>query len=281
MVDPIALTGCRYTERRIEVEPGVSLLLRAWDPDQPVLDWPVVFVPGWISLPQGWAHLLQAMAVRQPVRYLELREKHTACFSRRMSATDFTIARNTLDLLVAAPRLGVEPARAVWVAASLGATVLLAALAEGLPAQAAFLLGPNAHFHFPWWAVPLTYSPSWLYPPVRAFLIWYLRRFKVDAEREPEQLARYARTLHAADPTRLKYSARSFAGFEVWPFLSRIQVPVGVAWAGTDTLHGEDDVRRLVAELPQATPVPCPSNLYLHRAEVLPDLDRFVGGVRV
>ncbi|MFH1464178.1 MAG: alpha/beta hydrolase [Pseudomonadota bacterium] len=276
MDDPIALADARYTERRIEVEPGVSLLLRAWDPLDPSVDWPVVFVPGWISLPQGWAHMLQALAARQPVRYLELREKHTACFSRPMSAADFTIARNAEDLRASAPRLGVAPERAVWVAASLGATVLLAALAEGLPARAAFLLGPNAHFHFPWWAVPLTYGPSWLYPPIRDFLIWYLGRFKVDAEREPEQLARYHRTLHAAEPTRLKYSARSFAGFEVWPSLPRITTPVGVAWASSDTLHGEEDVRRLAAELPQAVPVPCPSNLYLHRADIVPDLDRFL-----
>jgi len=278
MTDPLAFEGARYTERWLAVEPGVELLLRCWTPERPALDWPIVFVPGWISLPHGWAHLLRGLAARQPVLYLETREKHTARFYRPMRPGDFTIERNAGDLRAVAGQLGVDPARCLWVASSLGTSILLPALAAGLPARAAFLIGPNAHFHFPWWAVPLTFLPSWLYPPVRAFVLWYLGRFKVDARREPEQLARYHRTMHAAEPTRLKFSARSFAGFEVWPFLERVRVPVGVAWASTDTLHGEGDVRRLIAGLPRATPVPAPSNLYLHRADVVPDIDRFVAG---
>lgn len=52
--------------------------------------------------------------------------------------------------------------------------------------------------------------------------------------------------------------------------------PFALAWAETDKLHGSDDVRRLVDLLPRATAVPCPSNLYMHRADVVADLDRFV-----
>lgn len=278
--DPISLHGARYSERNVEVEPGVELLLRCWQPDEPSLDWPVVFVPGWISLPHGWADLLQDLARRQPVFYVETREKATARYSEAFTPADQTIERNAADLVAVSRQLPGAHQDRVWLAASLGATVLTAALAGGeLDARAAFIISPQAHFQYPWWVGPLTYTPDWLYPPARDFILWYLRRFKVDTRAEPEQMARYERTMHAAEPRRLKFSARSFGGYALWPVLPDVQLPVGVAYASSDTLHASDDVKRLIAGLPRGVDVPCLSNLYMHRAEVIPDLDRFLSTI--
>ncbi len=278
--DPIGLEGARYQERYLEVEPGVELLLRSWEPDEPELDWPVVFLPGWISLPQGWAHMLQGLARRQPLFYVETREKATARYGRSFSPSDQTIARNVADLVAVSRSLPGDPTARVWMAASLGATILLPALAGGsLPARAAFCISPQAHFRYPWWAGLVTYAPDWLYPPVRDFVLWYLRSFKVDTEHEPEQMARYERTMNAAEPRRLKFSARSFGGYASWPILGAVPHPVGVAYAGSDTLHAADEVQRLVAELPAGVGIPCPSNLYMHRADLITDLDRFLAGL--
>ncbi len=278
--DPIGLEGARYSERWLEVEPGVELLLRSWEPDAPELDWPVVFVPGWISLPHGWAHMLQGLARRQTVFYVETREKATARYGRPFTPADQTIERNALDLIEVSKQLPGDPSARVWMAASLGATILIPALASGeLPARAAFCISPQAHFHYPWWVGPITYTPDWLYPPARDFILWYLRSFKVDTEREPEQMARYERTMNAAEPRRLKFSARSFGGYAVWPVLPDVSIPVGIAHASSDTLHASDDVKRVVAGLPRGVDVPCESNLYMHRADVIPDLDRFLAGI--
>jgi len=276
--DPIQLQAARYQERYLRVGAGVELLLRSWEPEDPRLDWPVVFVPGWISLPQGWTRLLQGLAARQPVFYLETREKASARFQRSMVSSDFSIERCAADLVAISRALPGDPEQRVWLAASLGATILVPALTQhGLTARAALLISPNADFHYPWWVGPITYMPSWLYPPVRDFVLWYLRRFKVDAQREPEQMARYERTMNAAEPTRLKLSARAFKGFELWPILDQLQLPVGVAYASSDTLHAEDDVRRLLQALPGGRGFACPSNLHLHRAELLAELDAFLG----
>ncbi len=278
-VDPVALVDARYSERLVEVEPGIALLVRTWQPLEPLLDWPVVFVPGWISLPQGWAHMLQGLASRQTVHYVETREKATARFERDIVPADMTIQRNAADLVAVSRQLPGDANWRVWVAASLGATILLPALAGGeLPARAAFAISPQPHFHYPWWVAPLTYAPDWLYPPVRDFLLWYLRSFKVDIQAEPEQMARYERTMNAAEPRRLKFSCRSFGGYDVWDLLVRIPVPVGVAHASSDTLHASEDVKRLIGGLSHGADIPCPSNLYLHRADVIPDLDRFLEG---
>jgi pimeloyl-ACP methyl ester carboxylesterase len=278
--DPVGLEGARYSERYLEVEPGVELLVRSWEPEAPQLDWPVVFVPGWISLPHGWSELLQGLALRQPLLYVETREKATARYGGAFTPADQTIERNAADLVAIARQLPGDADQRVWVAASLGSTILTTALAGGeLSARAAFLISPQVQFRYPWWLRPVTYCPDWLYPPARDFILWYLRSFKVDTEREPEQMARYERTMNAAEPRRLKYSARSFEGYALWPLLEDVSHPVAVAHASSDTLHASDDVERLVAELPRGVDVPCPSNLFMHRAELIPRLDDFLAGL--
>ena len=108
MSDPIQLQAARYQERYLRVGAGVELLLRSWEPEDPRLDWPVVFVPGWISLPQGWTHLLQGLAARQPVFYLETREKASARFQRSLASTPRRASR------LAAPVLRTIDSSSTW-----------------------------------------------------------------------------------------------------------------------------------------------------------------------
>jgi len=278
--DPVQAEAAQYSERYLEVEPGVELLVRCWEPDEPELDWPVMFVPGWISLPQGWTSMLQGLARRQQVFYVETREKATARYAQPFGPGDQTIERNGADLVEVCRQLPGESSQRVWMAASLGATILLSALARGeLSARAVFTISPQPHFVYPWWVRPITYTPDWLYPPARDFILWYLRSFKVDTQTEPEQMARYERTMNAAEPRRLKFSARSFGGYALWPLLGDIPVPVGVAHASSDTLHVGADVERLIEGLKHGADIPCPSNLYLHRDDVIGDLDRFLSRI--
>ena len=55
-----------------------------------------------------------------------------------------------------------------------------------------------------------------------------------------------------------------------------ISCSVPVAFAGSDILHGEDEVRRIVGAMPLGSAVSCPSNTYMHTAAVAEDLGRFI-----
>jgi pimeloyl-ACP methyl ester carboxylesterase len=149
-----------------------------------------------------------------------------------------------------------------------------------LPARAAFLIGPNAIFRFPWWSPPILRLPSASYAVAKRFAIWYLRNFRVDAVREPDQMRRYERTLNAAEPLRLKLSARAVRGYSVWPGLESVAVPVAIAYAASDRLHGEAEARSIAASLPRGIAVECPSNTYMHCADVARELDEFISGLR-
>jgi pimeloyl-ACP methyl ester carboxylesterase len=278
--DPIDAEGTTFDERFVEVDDGVSLRVLRWRPrEETDLD-PLVFVPGWVSVIDGWRDLLRAIAGSREVVYVETREKRSARIARRfLRPDDFSIARIAADLITATDALGLADGRATFMGSSLGSTAVLEALKAGqLRARAAFLIGPNAEFRFPTWGVPVLYSPAAAYHGLKYVVLWYLRTFRVDVEKEPEQMARYERTVRAAHPQRIKLSARSVRGYKVWPGLESVEVPVGVAYAPSDSLHDAGEIRRLVRVLPGGQAVECPTNLYMHSAAVVEDLLGFEQG---
>jgi len=211
------------------------------------------------------------------VIYIETREKHSARIDGgRMRPAEFSIQRLAQDLIEIASALEVDGNRALWFGSSMGSNAIIEALKhDRLPARAAFLVGPNAEFDIPWWGKPLLYSPPSLYHAIRPFVLWYIRRFRVDAEAEPEQMKRYVRTLNAADPLRLKLSARGVVGYRVWPDLGAVSGPVAIAYAPTDTLHSEGEVKAILEAMPRGVGVECPTNTYMHEAGVAVDIERF------
>jgi pimeloyl-ACP methyl ester carboxylesterase len=277
--DPIH-SRAAYSERWVSVQDGVELKVREWRPDD--ADWPpLYFVAGWVSVVEGWRPLLEVLVRRRPVIYIETREKRSARIDRRrMRVESFTLQRLAEDLCEIARVLEVEGSSAIWFGSSMGSNAILEGLkGSRLPARAAFLVGPNAAFRFPWWSPPLLRVPSASYSVAKHLVIWYLRHFRVDARREPDQMRRYERTLNAAEPVRLKLSARAVIGYRLWPGLETVKTPVAIAYASSDVLHAASEARSIVATLPAGLAAECPSNTYMHRAEVARDIDEFIAGL--
>ena len=148
-----------------------------------------------------------------------------------------------------------------------------------LDGRGAFLIGPNAEFHFPGWGKALTYMPASIYHLARPFMVWYLRRFRVNVQEDPEQMARYQRTLRAAHPKRLKLSARAVLGYSLFPGMETVEAPVAIAYGPSDTLHEGHEVRQIIDVLPCGEAVERPSNTYMHTAAVATDLRRFMANL--
>jgi len=196
-----------------------------------------------------------------------------------MRRASFSIPRLADDLIEVSSQLELGGDRTVLFGSSMGSNAILEALkSDRLAARAAFVIGPNAEFHFPWWGRPLVHLPPWVYSSAKPFVLWYLRNFRVNARGDPGQMARYVRTVRAADPRRIMLSARAVIDYEAIPGLETISSPVAVAYAASDTLHGEEEVRRIVDAMPCGVAVSCPTNTYMHTAEVVADLDRFLTG---
>jgi pimeloyl-ACP methyl ester carboxylesterase len=276
--NPVPVAGVQFNERRLTVEEGVSLRLYEWRPESDGGGDPIFFVAGWISLVTGWVPLLEKLVRTRPVYYLETREKESAKISPKlMRPASFLVPRLAKDLIEVSNQLRLDRDRTVLFGSSMGSNAILEALkGDRLKAKAAFVVGPNAEFHFPWWGRPLVHLPPFVYSAAKPFVLWYLRTFRVNAREDPEQMARYVRTVRAADPERIMLSAQAVIDYDAMPGLDTISSPVAVAYAANDTLHGEEEVQRIVDAMPQGVAVKCPSNTYMHTAEVVSDLDRFL-----
>ncbi len=280
--DPLANSGDRFTQRRITVDDGAVLRLFEWQPASDTGAEPIFFVAGWISLVTGWVPLLEKLVKTRPVYYLETREKESAEIPEDlMRPESFSIPRLADDLVEVSRQLGLDNDRTILFGSSMGSNAILEALkGDRLRSRAAFLVGPNLEFRFPAWGrAAVRVVPAWLVEQLKPFVIWYLKTFRVNATDDPEQMARYVRTVSAADAARLKLSAVAVLDYSALPGLETISTAVAVAYAGSDILHGEEEVERLVNAMPRGSAVQCPSNTYMHTAEVAADLDRFLAGL--
>ncbi len=278
--DPIG-SGVAYTEQEFPVQQGVKVRVMEWRPKVDSGVPPIVFVAGWVSVIEGWRPLLEVLVPGRRLVYIETREKRSAEIApRQLKVPNFTVARLAEDLCRISEGLGLDDCGAVWFGSSMGSNAIIEAFkGNRLPARGAFLVGPNAGFRVPWWSRPLLHLPAVAYHPAKRFVLWYIRRFRVNVEEDPEQMRRYVRTLNAADPVRLKLSARAVIDYSVWPGLESVGVPVAIAFAASDTLHGEDEARAIVDKLPLGRAVECPSNTYMHRADVAKELDEFIASL--
>jgi pimeloyl-ACP methyl ester carboxylesterase len=281
VVDPIRHPAAAFSVRMVPVDEGISLQVMQFRPRNDASAEPLVFVPGFVSAIGGWIDFLKEVVPLRPVYYLESREKTSAVIERqRLSNDDFSIARLASDLVEACSMLGIDQSRMIVAGSSLGATTLIEALKHNrLPARAGFMIGPNTEFKAPWFIKGLFLLPADAYHLVKYFVLWYLKTFRIDAVKEPEQMQRYRDTLLRADPRRLKKTAESAIGYTIWRDLETVAVPVAVALAPTDTLHTEQNIRRLTESLPKAAIIRCESNKYMHSAAMAADFERYVAGL--
>jgi pimeloyl-ACP methyl ester carboxylesterase len=276
--DPIAPVAAVFSKTYQKVDDGIELRVLRWQPQQPRSPVILVLVAGWISVVEGWQEVLRELAPDVEIVYIETREKHTARIAgAQMQVPSFSIPRLADDLITIFADLGIDPERAVLSGSSMGANVILEALKhQRLPVSAAFLIGPNIEFRIPWWSPVLIGLPNFTYHAAKHAALWYLRSFRVNARDDPAQMRRYERTVNAAEPTRLKLSVKAVADYQVWPDLDTIRTPVALAYAPSDTLHGEGEVEAIAARIPGARAIACPSNTYMHTAEVVGDIRRYL-----
>ena len=281
VADPIRHPAAEFSVRMVRVDEGVSLQVMQFLPRKEASADPLLFVPGFVSAISGWVDFLREIVPLRPVYYLESREKTSAVIERkRLTTDDFSIARLARDLVETCSKLGIDQSRMIVAGSSLGATTLIEALKHSrLQARAGFMIGPNSDFKAPWFIKGLLFLPADVYHLVKYFVLWYLKTFRVDALKEPEQMQRYRDTLLTANPHRLKKTAKSAIGYTIWQDLETVTVHVAVTLASTDKLHAERNIQRLNESLPRATIIRCESNKYMHSAAMAGDFERYVASL--
>ncbi len=270
------LEGATSKERWVSVSPEVQIRVLSWVPDDEhaaSLN-PVVMVPGWGSVFEGWRPLVSEWVKRRPVHYIETREKASAIISRKTIKSDFSMERHGQDICEALVALELEHSKIDWYSSSLGSTLLIDAYQRGvLSGRSSVLLAPNPDFKFPLWSRAIINFPlpMFVYRRMVKFVAWVVDR----RTNEEGQKIRYRRALLAQDVRRMLLSARSNLGYSLPERLDSIEVPCAVMTAESDTLHGFDKVRQVVDSIPNCKMIEVPSNQYAHESGVIREIEDF------
>ena len=269
------LPNCEGKEEWIKVSEKVSLRVVIWKPNDKSLRElsPIVMVPGWGSVFEGWKPLLSEWVGRRTIIYIETREKSSAIFETKMKIMDFHMSNFTNDITEIIRILDLKNDFHFF-SSSLGSTILIDGLQSGtLDGRSSIFLAPNQRFKFPLWARILikmpfpNFSLKWL---IKA-AIWGVER-KV---KEEGQKIRYRRTLLSQNFERIRLSARHLMKYSLPDNLSNIIIPCAIITADSDKLHELKDVEIIADRIPNAKMIQVPSNQYAHEPDVLKEIEEF------
>jgi pimeloyl-ACP methyl ester carboxylesterase len=268
--------ACEIKCRHFEASSGFHLRVYSFYPKGGGTGSPVVFIPGWTSVMEGWAPLLSKWVEQREIHYIETREKRSAIAPKgRLKKEHMAMIRHAEDLSVVMKALDLGE-DVLWFGSSLGATVILHGMMDGLlHGRAAFLISPNSEFRFATWMVPITWLPWWFYAPIIRIFMPYLK-WRV---KEKKQFLRYRRTLLSAHLLRLKRSLQANRQYDLPDGLGKIDIPVAICVAESDTLHTGDDAHDTAAALPKGELLEIPSNQYAHEADVIADINAWEVGL--
>lgn len=253
-------------EYMIEVSDGVYLKIIDFTPSGISEKRPVIlFVAGWISLISGWKGVLIKLTSRYRVIYLESREKKSSAVSD-VKKTSFSMDRLRIDIGEVIEKIIPASEKFILAGSSLGASAILEHCGtEGRKPSAAVLIGPNAEFRFPrvlGSLIPLIHPG--IYFSIKPVIKWYLKNFRLDKKKSMEQIIKYHNTLDCADPYKLKANALAIKNYSLWDNVTRIDVPCLVIGATTDTLHGTENIKKILKIIPGATYIELESNMETH-----------------
>ena len=270
-------------ERIIRVSENLSLRVFIWKPVKKSSKTPILMVPGWGSVFEGWRPLVSEWVQRRKIIYIETREKASAIFDNKMKPKDFVMSKYIEDIETIIGKLQSENELDDdfhLFSSSLASTIIIHGLQEGnISGKSTIFLAPNQKFRFPFWAKILIKLPlpkftlKWL---IR-IAIWAVER-KVEEE---GQKIRYRRTLLSQNYERMRYSARYLMGYSLPESLSNIDIPCAILTAESDKLHGTKDVEFISREISNIEIIPIPSNQYAHQPEALNEIESFYSDIEL
>ena len=269
------LPYCKGNEQWIRVSEDVSLRVFIWKPNNDSLRnlSPIVMVPGWGSVFEGWRPLLSEWTGKRPIIYIETREKSSAIFDKKMTLDDFQMEKFTNDIAEIIKFLDLKN-NFDFFSSSLGSTILIDGLqSKKIQGRSSIFLAPNERFKFPLWARILikmpfpSFSLKWLINTA----IWGVER----RVKEEGQKIRYRRTLLSQNFERIRLSARYLMKYSLPDELAEIKIPCAIITADSDKLHGLEDIKSIIDRIPNAKMIQVPSNQYAHEPDVLREIEEF------
>ncbi len=219
---------------------------------------PIVLVPGWGAIPEGFQDFFAVIRGRAELCYLETREKGSSRIADRRRA-DMSVSRSARDVQAALDALGLSGRDFVLMGTCWGASILLRGLSEGtIRAPTVIAADPMHSLWFPRWV--LRYLSPLLPSPVLGAARQIIRRIVLAGMKEKTQLARSVAFVNSADPWKWQHAAEAARDFELYGSLGGIRQEVLVFNGTSDKVHEQRHYPRLAREMPRGRFIYMPSS---------------------
>ncbi len=224
----------------------------------------IFFHPGLGTLLLSWERVLEMLADEgYTIYYVESREKYTAKYPKKAKLTRELMIR---DCAEAVRLIGLEDNTYIAVGSSLGSTILIHAMAQGLIfPKHAVLVGPNAEMKLPMGLkllLPLVNDT--IYRISKPLIKWYILKKYVDKEADPEQYHKYALGIDLSVPSRFRKVLRAWLGNKIWDDLPLIKSHCVLVGAEKDKLHASNTTRRIADLIPDSDYIDLGTNKAAH-----------------
>jgi pimeloyl-ACP methyl ester carboxylesterase len=270
--------GAKCNEDMIATSAQVTLRVITFTP--PVQNsYPVVvFVAGWVSLMKGWKEVLLEMTKDFKVYYIETREKIS---SQVKGKVEYSVEAIGKDIIYLIEQFNLKRDEYLLFGSSLGATAIIdcCRFIANDP-RCLILVGPNAVFRVPagWLAFVKVFYPP-LYNYFKPVVKWYLKTFRLDVESDHEQYEKYCDALDAGDPWKLKKAVLTLAKYEIWDLLAHIVYPSLIVGASKDKLHEPENLKKIIAKMPNARYIDMETNKNTHSKQVVDEMRKFLASL--
>ncbi len=234
----------------------------------------IILLPGLASVIDNFRETLIALTEQHTVFYIETREKGSSMVSGKAG---FSIPDIASDLPLIIEKLGLKTGEYVLAGYSLGAAVIAAASQQiASKPLATVLIEPSGTFKWPWWLLPVARYGIGLYPLIKPFIKWYMKKFHINKEGDFEMYEINSRVLDQADPRKLSSAVIAIASFEIWGYLEAIETPCLVVGVSHDKFHSHDEGSSIANVIKDCEYLDVENNKRAHSAEVGTIIDDFL-----
>ena len=266
--------GTTWRQQWLTLSTGVALRVVSFYPQIPRQPFPVVLVPGLVSVMLTFKNILISLTKHFVVHYVETREKSSSIILQKASFDVETMGRDIAEVV---SKLDLGEKQYILFGASLGATAII----DGYRhlARKPFclvLLEPNAVFDYPAWSLAVIRVGAPFYSVLKPIAKWYLRKFRVNTREDYEMYRISSRALDAADPYKLRDTILAISSYQIWDRLASVQAPSLVVCASKDKFHRREDIAKIVSLLNDCTYLDLETHEHTHGKEFGKYFEQFV-----
>ena len=217
-------------------------------PKKPISKRPVIFVPGWGGILEGYTDVFEVLHDEVEFFYVETREKSSSKLNRKKAKMDMN--QKVKDVSDVIKHLGIDTDDFVLYGTCWGSAIILHGLVENtITAPTIVAHDPMHTLWFPKWF--LRFVAPLLPVFVAEMLKPILRRIQLRGMNEEVQRQRAEAFIDNAEAWKWKKAAESVKDFELFGNLSYIKDEVFVFNGTQDKVHNQLTYPKMAREIPQ------------------------------